>query len=172
VFVVVDIRYRVFIVNKLNDIVYESKLAHSNERRGVFKWHDHDVAETKSDDTSRKNEYEANMVLEFYRTCACQAGSKEIMITSFYAAQIRLLRELIGDVLREQDRIVTIDSSQGSETDIMLISCVRKDGIGFCKNKQRLNVAISRTKDELHMFGHKDTFKRFSKMWRKLCKNT
>ena len=160
------------LVNKLNRIVYKNKLQHSNSRTGILRWHNHNFEETKYE-TSLLNLKEAEMIFTFYERLARRAGNKKIMITSFYSAQIKTLRDMFTTRLRPQDKIISIDSSQGTETDIMLISCVRngKNGIGFCKDKRRLNVAISRAKEQLHLFGYKPTFERNSRNWKKLCKN-
>lgn len=40
--------------------------------------------------------------------------------------------------------IDTIDSFQGKENHIVIISLVRSEGIGFLNNKKRINVALSR----------------------------
>ena len=50
----------------------------------------------------------------------------------------------------------TLDCFQGSEKDIILISCVRAGpgGIGFLHDRRRLNVALTRAKKTLVIVGN------------------
>ena len=68
--------------------------------------------------------------------------------------------------LSDLDRIVTVDSCQGSESRTVIISCVRSNPqghIGFTGDPNRLNVAISRPKEALYIVGNRDTFKHMCK---------
>ena len=53
----------------------------------------------------------------------------------------------------------TVDGFQGSERDIIIISCVRggPGGIGFLQDRQRLNVALTRAKFSLVVVGNMET---------------
>ena len=48
----------------------------------------------------------------------------------------------------------TIDSFQGQERDIIVMSCVRTGGIGFLSDTQRLNVALTRARRSLLLCGN------------------
>ncbi|MDQ6844092.1 MAG: AAA domain-containing protein [Bacteroidota bacterium] len=64
------------------------------------------------------------------------------------------------DVLPPQLRISTIDSFQGQEKEIIILSLVRSndDGdIGFLKDYRRMNVAITRAKEQLFVIGDSAT---------------
>lgn len=53
--------------------------------------------------------------------------------------------------------VFTVDSYQGEENDIILLSLVRSNeflGIGFLENKNRLVVALSRARRGLYIFGN------------------
>jgi ATP-dependent RNA/DNA helicase IGHMBP2 len=57
-------------------------------------------------------------------------------------------------------RISTIDSFQGQEKEIVILSLVRsnEDGdIGFLKDYRRMNVAITRAKEQLFVIGDSAT---------------
>ena len=59
-----------------------------------------------------------------------------------------------------QVEVLTVDSCQGSEFDYVVLSTVRANyhgSIGFVKDKQRINVAISRSLYGLVVVGHADT---------------
>jgi len=54
-------------------------------------------------------------------------------------------------------KIVTVDNFQGEENDIIILSCVRSNqnnSIGFLKESNRVNVALSRAKYGLYVFGN------------------
>lgn len=48
----------------------------------------------------------------------------------------------------------TIDSYQGQEKDIIILSTARTTGVGFLANPQRLNVALTRAKKCLIICGN------------------
>jgi hypothetical protein len=97
---------------------------------------------------------------------------KSILIVTLYSAQQRLLQQLLpadtehhsfekhGRYKDHNLRIVTVDKSQGSEGDIVALSCVRANfnrNIGHARNPKRVNVALSRAREELHIFAHMQT---------------
>ena len=73
-----------------------------------------------------------------------------------YSGQVATAKE----VLPKQMRISTIDSFQGQEKEIIILSLVRSndDGdIGFLKDYRRMNVAITRAKEQLFVIGDSAT---------------
>lgn len=90
------------------------------------------------------------------------ARKKTVAIITPYGAQKRLIVRLlersavegsgIGDVMEIE--VDTVDGFQGSEADIVLYSTVRTHGgISFLLDRQRLNVACSRARENLVFFG-------------------
>jgi ATP-dependent RNA/DNA helicase IGHMBP2 len=64
------------------------------------------------------------------------------------------------DVLPKQLRISTIDSFQGQEKEIIILSLVRSNDdsdIGFLKDYRRMNVALTRAKEQLFVIGDSAT---------------
>lgn len=57
---------------------------------------------------------------------------------------------LIREVLKTVS-IMTVDSAQGQECDVILFSCVRTNNIGFMADSNRLNVALTRAKHALYI---------------------
>jgi superfamily I DNA and/or RNA helicase len=99
---------------------------------------------------------------------------KGIVIITFYKAQVRELEQR----LREEGvaewgatvTVMTVDSAQGSEADIVIISCVRSNEerrIGHAGNMRRINVALSRAKERLIIVGDARCFQRHG-VWRDL----
>ena len=73
-----------------------------------------------------------------------------------YAGQVAAAKEC----LPKEMRISTIDSFQGQEKEIIILSLVRSndDGdIGFLKDYRRMNVAITRAKEQLFIIGDSAT---------------
>jgi ATP-dependent RNA/DNA helicase IGHMBP2 len=73
-----------------------------------------------------------------------------------YSGQVTAAKE----VLPKQIRISTIDSFQGQEKENIIISLVRSndDGdIGFLKDYRRMNVAVTRAKEQLFVIGDSAT---------------
>ncbi|MCK5345113.1 MAG: ATP-binding domain-containing protein, partial [Candidatus Heimdallarchaeota archaeon] len=68
--------------------------------------------------------------------------------------------------------VCTVDRFQGHEADIVLLSFVRSgDGIGFLDNPNRLNVAITRARHQLVIFGDKKNIAK-TDLLRKLVDST
>ncbi|CAF3823431.1 unnamed protein product [Rotaria sp. Silwood1] len=78
------------------------------------------------------------------------AIQRRIAVITPYSAQVALLQKYLPPAID----VMTVDSSQGSEKDIIIISCVRgNDSIGFLDDKSRLNVMLTRAKYGLYIFG-------------------
>jgi ATP-dependent RNA/DNA helicase IGHMBP2 len=106
------------------------------------------------DGTSLQNEGELSIVRQIL-----QSESLDPLKTAFispYSGQVAAAKE----VLSKQMRISTIDSFQGQEKETVIVSLVRSndDGdIGFLKDYRRMNVAITRAKEQLFVIGDSST---------------
>ncbi len=94
----------------------------------------------------------------------------EITILTFYNGQ----RKLIMRKLRERHlrgtkfNVVTVDSYQGEENDVVLLSLVRSNGhgnIGFLEVENRICVAISRARRGFYIFGDAPMLCKSSMLW-------
>ena len=90
----------------------------------------------------------------------------DIGIISPYKAQTTLLaerivkNEILSDEIRAKMSINTVDSFQGQERDIIYISLVRSNEngvIGFLSDTRRMNVAMTRARKKLVIFGDSAT---------------
>lgn len=96
-------------------------------------------------------------------------AERSILVTSFYKGQLHALRKAFKrkghteSIIPDRGlRIASVDQSQGSEADVVLISCVRSNieyNIGFLTKPNRLNVAISRGRSRVVLVGDKRTLK-------------
>ena len=107
-----------------------------------------------SDGTSLQNEGELRIVQKLLDT-----ETLDPLQTAFispYAGQVAAAKECLPKELR----ISTIDSFQGQEKQAIILSLVRSndDGdIGFLKDYRRMNVAITRAKEQLFVIGDSAT---------------
>jgi ATP-dependent RNA/DNA helicase IGHMBP2 len=107
-----------------------------------------------SDGTSLQNEGELRIVQKLLETEALDPLRTAFI--SPYAGQVSAAKE----ILPKQMRVSTIDSFQGQEKEIVILSLVRSndDGeIGFLKDYRRMNVAITRAKEQLFVIGDSAT---------------
>jgi hypothetical protein len=112
---------------------------------------------------------------------------KTVMIIAFYREQFHLLMRmgenlgLVGTRFFETKpekyfihplfRISTVDASQGSEADVVVLSCVRcnaKKQIGFLSQANRMCVALSRARERLIIVGSSKTLLPKSSTWKAL----
>jgi len=111
--------------------------------------------ETQGDNgMSLQNEGELRIVEKLIETEALEVSSAAFI--SPYAGQVAAAKE----VLPKEMKISTIDSFQGQEKETIILSLVRSndDGdIGFLKDYRRMNVALTRAKEQLFVIGDSAT---------------
>jgi ATP-dependent RNA/DNA helicase IGHMBP2 len=106
------------------------------------------------DGVSLQNEGELNIVKQLLQAENFTAESTAFI--SPYSGQVAAAKE----VLPPHMRLSTIDSFQGQEKENIIVSLVRSndDGdIGFLKDYRRMNVAITRAKEQLFVIGDSAT---------------
>lgn len=133
---------------------------------------DHQWSEYKDDSLSTYNEEEARFIAGFYRHLNKNGiGPEQITVLTFYNGQrkrlLKALREY-PDITTGYLQVKTVDSYQGEENDIVILSLVRshEDGkIGFVSNIHRVCVALSRAKFGLYLFGNSRALMSGSELW-------
>ncbi|KAJ8106147.1 hypothetical protein OPT61_g9734 [Boeremia exigua] len=121
----------------------------------------HTWLEGRDANSSCFNEPEAKFIVGFvdYLILNGEAAAG-ITILTFYNGQRRRLLKFLRDHpnLRSSPiKVVTVDSYQGEENDIVLLSLVRSNkthSIGFLSNVNRACVALSRAKRGFYLFGN------------------
>jgi helicase required for RNAi-mediated heterochromatin assembly 1 len=130
--------------------------------RDVFFFH-HNWPESRNQDFSMVNHDEAEMIAGFFNYLVLNGTPIEkITVLSFYNGQKkRILSQLKShDSFKGQGHrfnVHTVDSFQGEENDVILLSLVRSNtylGVGFLESQNRLVVALSRARRGLYLFGN------------------
>ncbi|KAK5988189.1 NFX1-type zinc finger-containing protein 1 [Cladobotryum mycophilum] len=138
--------------------------------------------------SSKKNMYEAEMVLKMVKYLGQQGYKSENMVVlTPYLGQLSLLRQKLSEIndphLNDLDshelvraglmsqaaakankarlRLSTVDNYQGEESDIVIVSMTRSNNrgdIGFLIARERLVVLMSRAREGIILFGNMNTF--------------
>ena len=121
--------------------------------------------------TSITNEAEANAVVDLVAALVRKGvyAQAEVNVLTFYNGQRSLIaRKLMAAQLPEVQAI-SVDSMQGREEDLIVLSCVRTErgGLGFLSDWRRVNVAVSRAKEQLVVVGDPDALAS-NRMWSNL----
>lgn len=106
------------------------------------------------DGSSLINEGELKITTTILKEIAMD--NQDIAFISPYAGQIMLAKDLLSKTIK----ISTIDSFQGQEYPMIIVSLVRSnsDGnIGFLSDVRRMNVALTRAKEKLIVIGDSST---------------
>jgi ATP-dependent RNA/DNA helicase IGHMBP2 len=110
--------------------------------------------ENGKDGTSLQNEGELRIVQHLLKNETFKLA--DVAFISPYAGQIALAKEMLPQLVK----LSTIDSFQGQEKHTIILSLVRSNDegiIGFLKDYRRMNVAITRAKEQLIVIGDSAT---------------
>ncbi len=140
-----------------------------------------DVAGSEISDAGRvRNEAEIEDIVESLERLATSNAGRRLLddhetsgvseafigVIAMYADQAVAIRRRVASSSlsrrwRDQIKIGTVDSYQGKENSIVLVSLVRdnpRGSIGFLRKENRINVALSRAKERLVVFGSQRMF--------------
>jgi superfamily I DNA and/or RNA helicase len=107
------------------------------------------------------NDNNCRLVLNLVEDLIKEIKEGNIAILGCYQAQYRCYSSGLAKMAKEiegvSDRVLTdkIDRRQGSEFDIVIVDLTRTEGVGFLKDRRRLNVLLSRAKHGLYVVGNK-----------------
>jgi len=141
------------------------------------------VTQTNKENTSYSNKAEAKQIINSLKTIIrgekdhWQFNQGSIGIITPYSAQVSLIKSImlsdidyqeIARASRYHVEVNSIDAYQGKERDLIIFSTVRSNkygNVGFLADWRRMNVAITRAKSGLIIFGDLETLKRGDKHW-------
>ena len=132
----------------------------------------HDWPETSDSLMSKVNHEEAGMIVGFFDYLVHNGvDTKNITVLTFYNGQRKLLLKGLRNHPNLQGcffKVVTVDSYQGEENDVVILSLVRnnsKENIGFLEIDNRVCVALSRAQRGFYLFGNCPMLSRASPLW-------
>lgn len=135
----------------------------------------HDYPEYKDGQLSSFNDREAEFIAGFYHYLLQNSANPQgITILTFYNGQRRrILNHLKSrpQIAHHYTNVVTVDSYQGEENGIIILSLVRNNEygeIGFLKVDNRVCVALSRAKHGFYIFGNGKLLAASSPLWSKV----
>ncbi|QDS69272.1 hypothetical protein FKW77_002250 [Venturia effusa] len=138
----------------------------------------HSWPEGMDEQNSWMNHMEADMIVGFFGYLIDNGiTEKQVTVLTFYHGQRKLLlRKLrehpqLGLGRSKIYKVVTVDSYQGEENDVVILSMVRSNDmgkIGFLDVENRVCVALSRAKRGFFIFGNAELLCGESKLWSKV----
>ena len=129
---------------------------------------------------SYANNEECGVVVDLVEILSTLSGSAQLdedklRIITFYQGQVTHLKRSLARKGYHGVMVATVDSSQGCEADVIVVSFVRssdKKGVfhatGFLADDRRINVALTRARHQLVCVGNKDTLSEGSEVLRNL----
>lgn len=121
----------------------------------------HEWPEARDDQMSSYNQNEAEMIAGFVEyLCYNGVDADEITVLTFYNGQRKKILKLLRERPTFAERrfnVVTVDSYQGEENDVVILSLVRSNDrgqIGFLGISNRVCVALSRARNGFYLFGN------------------
>lgn len=121
----------------------------------------HEWMEERDENLSAFNRHEANMVAAFYNYLTYNGmEASQITVITFYNGQRKAIIKAIHRYPNLRSRtlkVVTVDSYQGEENEVILLSLVRSNehySIGFLNVDNRVCVALSRARRGFYLFGN------------------
>ncbi|XP_068157985.1 uncharacterized protein [Drosophila tropicalis] len=135
----------------------------------------HNQPEHQLSDMSIENEYEAAELVKLTEFLIKRGKYKpiDIVILSPYNAQVDRIKRTLPKSLRSEIKVSSVDSYQGLECNIVLLSLVRSNSngqIGFLRQPNRVCVALSRARWGLYIVGDIETLQRGNReLWGRIC---
>jgi helicase required for RNAi-mediated heterochromatin assembly 1 len=144
---------------------------------------DHTWPEDTNSDFSKFNEQEADMITNFFAYLVSNGTRPEkITVLTFYKGQRKVLLTKLKrhpSLIQSTFNVCTVDSYQGEENDVVILSLVRSPqvdrsyAVGFLEDERRAVVAISRARRGFYVFGNVENVLRAHdasfNLWSKIC---
>ncbi|KAK9557283.1 hypothetical protein V6Z88_005020 [Aspergillus fumigatus] len=135
----------------------------------------HSWPESSDSLSSKYNVMEAEMIVGFFVYLVLNGVSIDsITVLTFYNGQRKKILKLMRNhsyLQGQYVKVVTVDSYQGEENDIVILSLVRSSNakrIGFLSVQNRVCVALSRARNGFYIFGNAKLLYSADELWRKV----
>ena len=149
----------------VSKLFYGGAIGTAPEKRGAaapIVWLDVAGSREQGSGTSKYNVGEAAAVVDWLAATAREHPGDSVKVITFYKRQ----RDVVVRSLPDPGlaaKVVSVDASQGSEADHVLVNTVRSNqlgDLGFCADPRRVCVALSRAKKTLTILGDATTMAR------------
>ncbi|RLL98124.1 hypothetical protein CFD26_105657 [Aspergillus turcosus] len=154
-------------------VLGRSKVPGMGDLRSFF--FSHSWPESSDSLASKYNVMEAEMIVGFFVYLVLNGLSVDnITVLTFYNGQRKKLLKLMRNhpyLQGQYVKVVTVDSYQGEENDIVILSLVRSSNaknIGFLSVQNRVCVALSRARNGFYIFGNAKMLYSADVLWRKV----
>ena len=148
----------------ISDTFYNGPVKLENGRQDYYgnglNYIDYDANKCKVVKRPLSNKMEVEIVKQLLSSNLKNFSKDKISVITPYKDQMRLLRkELANNILKKN--INTVDAFQGQENEIVIFCCTRNIGkpTTFFQKDNRINVAISRAKNQIWLIGASDYIK-------------
>ena len=138
-------------IQAITSLRYDYQVINVNEYEGE--------GEMESQPHSFQNRGEAEYVIAMYQYLRlCGYPADLITILTPYRGQRELLRTLLRERCEKNPlfgmpyRVTTVDKYQGQQNDMILLSLVRTQSVGYLRDVRRMIVAMSRARLGLYIF--------------------
>ncbi|KAK9642316.1 hypothetical protein HCH54_007750 [Aspergillus fumigatus] len=135
----------------------------------------HSWPESSDSLSSKYSVMEAEMIVGFFVYLVLNGVSIDsITVLTFYNGQRKKILKLMRNhsyLQGQYVKVVTVDSYQGEENDIVILSLVRSSNakrIGFLSVQNRVCVALSRARNGFYIFGNAKLLYSADELWRKV----
>ncbi|KAH1897038.1 hypothetical protein KXW87_002956 [Aspergillus fumigatus] len=135
----------------------------------------HSWPESSDSLSSKYNVMEAEMIVGFFVYLVLNGVSIDsITVLTFYNGQRKKILKLMRNhsyLQGQYVKVMTVDSYQGEENDIVILSLVRSSNakrIGFLSVQNRVCVALSRARNGFYIFGNAKLLYSADELWRKV----
>lgn len=112
-----------------------------------------------------QNPVEANYIVSFYQYLRlCGYSAEQITVLTTYNGQRELIMELMNEHCKKNPvfgmpaKVTTVDKYQGQQNEIVLLSLVRSESVGYMRDVRRMIVAVSRARLGLYVFCNTELF--------------
>ncbi|CUS08376.1 unnamed protein product [Tuber aestivum] len=135
-------------------------------------WYSHTNPDQMDSGTSRINTEEAAMIVGFIEYLVLnKTPPQKITVLTFYGGQKHEITKRVrknANLNACEPRVTTVDSYQGEENDVIILSLVRSNSqgsVGFLNVQNRICVALSRARLGFYIFGDAQMITRADKTW-------
>ncbi|GLJ34038.1 hypothetical protein SUGI_0684590 [Cryptomeria japonica] len=129
---------------------------------------------------SKRNVVEAAVVVhilsKLFKVCAARQGLRiSVGVISPYSAQVKYLESKLmnkDEWMNTIDvEVKSVDGFQGGEKDVIIISTVRTNKIGFLSDWRRANVALTRARFCLWIVGNGSMLVKTESIWKEIARD-